>query len=120
MTPLPDQLDDFNHHDKISDFSRIGESLYPRGYNLQIDKSRAVFYKLENYKKFDISTVAEAIIIDDDHHVKFLFFGSPIPLPPWFAKGKDCRLTKKLYLENFPPYIRSFSENRATNIMDEL
>ena len=120
MTELPDQLDHFNDHDKIANFSRIGESLYPSGYNLQINKNRAVFYKLENCKKFDIPTVTEAIVIDDDHHVKLLFSGSPIPLPPWFAKGKDCRLTKKFHLENFPPYIKSFSDNRATKIMDEL
>ena len=42
VTALPDQLDDFNDHDKISDFSSIGESLCP--YKLQIDKSRVLFY----------------------------------------------------------------------------
>ena len=110
---LPDQLDDFNDHDKISDFSSIGESLCPSGYKLQIDKNRAVFYKLENCKAFDIPSVTEPIVIDDDLHVKLFFSGSSIPLPPWFVKGKDCRLTKKSYLENFPPYIRSFSDNRA-------
>ena len=87
---------------------------------MQIDKSRAVFYKLKTCKTFDIPTVTEPIVIDDDLHVKLFFSGSPIPLPPSFVKGKDCRLTKKSYLENFPPYIRSFSDNRATNIMDEL
>ena len=61
VTALPDQLDDFNDHDKISDFSSIGESLCPSGYKLQIDKSREVFYKLENCKIFDIPTVTEAI-----------------------------------------------------------
>ena len=118
VTALPNQLDDFNDHDKISDFSSIDESLRPSGYKLQTDKSRAVFYKLENSKTFDIPTVTEAIIIDDDRHVKFFFSGSPIP----FLHGllKDCRLTKKSYLENFPPYIRSFLDNRATNIMDKL
>ena len=50
VTALSDQLDDFNDHDKISDFPCIGESLCPSGYKLQIDKSRAVFYKLENCK----------------------------------------------------------------------
>ena len=120
VTALPDQLDDFNDHDKISDFSSIDESLCPSGYKLQIDKSKAVFYKLKKYKTFDIPTITEAIVIDDDLHVKLFFSGSPIPLPPWFVKGKDCRLTKKSYLENFPPYIRSFSDNKATNIMDEL
>ena len=120
VTALPDQLDDFNDHDKISDLSSIDESLCRSGYKLQIDKSRAVFYKLENCKTFDIPTVTEAIVIDNDLHVKLLFSGSSIPFPPCFVKGKDCRLTKKSYLENFPPYIRSFSDNRTTNIMDEL
>ena len=79
-----------------------------------------MFYKLENCKTFDIPTVTKAFVIDDDLHVKLFFSGSPIFLPPWFVKGKDCRLMKKSYLENFPPYIRSFSDNRATNIMDDL
>ena len=110
----------FNDHDKISDFSSIGESLCPSGSKLHIDKSRAVFYKLENCETFDIPTVTQAIVIDDDLRVRLLFSGSHIPLPPWFVKGKDYRLTKKFYLENFPQCIRSFSDNRATNIMDEL
>ena len=59
VTALPDQLDDFNDHDKISDFSSISQSLCPSGYKLQIDKSRAVFYKLENCNTFGISTVAK-------------------------------------------------------------
>ena len=120
VTVLPDQLDDFNDQDKILHFSSIDESLCPSGYKLQIDKSRAVFYKLENCKTFDIPIVTEAIVIDDDLHVKLFFSGSPIPLPPWFFKGKDVDRQKSLIWENFPPYIRSFSDNRATNIMDEL
>ena len=35
---LPDQLDDFNDHDKILDFFSFGESLCPSGCKLQIDK----------------------------------------------------------------------------------
>ena len=108
VTALTDQLDDFNDHDKISDFSSIGESLCPSGYKLQIDKSRAVFYKSENCQTLDILTVTEAIVIHDDLHVKLFFSGSPLPLPPWFVQEKDCRLTKKSYLENFPPCIRPF------------
>ena len=48
VTALPNQLDDFNDHDKFLDFSSVGKSLCPIGYKLQIDRSRAVFYKLEN------------------------------------------------------------------------
>ena len=120
VTALSDQLDDFNDHEKILDFSSIGKNLCPSGCKLQIDKSRAVFYKLENCKTYDIPTVTEVIVINDDLHVKLFFSVSLIPLPPWFVIGKDCRMTKKSYLENFSPYIRGFSDSRATNILDEL
>ena len=90
VTTLPDQLDDFNDYDKISDFSSIGESLCPSGYKLRFDKSRAVLCELKNCKTFDIPTVLEAIVIDDDLQVKLFFSGFPIPLPPWFVEGKDC------------------------------
>ena len=65
--------------DKISDFSSIGKSLCPSGYKLQIDKSRAVFYQLENYKTFDIPTITEAIVIDDNIHVKLFFLAHLYP-----------------------------------------
>ena len=120
VTALPDQLDKFNDHDKILDFSSIGESLCPNGYKLQAEKSREVFYKLENCKTFDIPTVTETIVIDNDLYVEHFFSVFLILLSPWFVKGKDWPLTKKTYQENFPPYNRSFSDNRATNIMDEL
>ena len=101
VTPLPDLLDDFNDHDKISDFSSVGESLCLSGYKLQNDKSRAVCYKLESCKTFDIPTVTKTIVTGDYLHVKLFFSGSSIPLPPWFVKGKDCRLTKSLIWKTF-------------------
>ena len=76
VTALPDQLDDFNDHDKISDFSSIGKSPCPSGYKLLFDKSRAIFYKLENCKTFNIPTVTEATVIDNDPHVELFFSGS--------------------------------------------
>ena len=79
-----------------------------------------MFCKLESCKTFDIPTVTEAIAIDQDLHVKLFFSRFPVLLSPWFVNGKDCRLTKKSYLENFPPNIKSFSDNKAINIMDEL
>ena len=112
VTALPDQLDDFNDHDKISDFSSIGKSLCPSGYKLQIDKSIAVFCKLENCKTFDIPTVTEAIVIDNDLHVKLLFSGSPVLLPIWFVKGKNCRLTKSLIWKTFHCISKVFQKTK--------
>ena len=83
-------------------------------------KPKQFFNKLEQCEVLDIPKITEVIAIDNDLHVKLFLSGSPVPLPVWFTKGKDCRLTKKSYLENFPPYLRSFSEDSHNNIMDEL
>ena len=72
MTALPDQLGDFNDHDKILDSPTIGESLCPSGYKLQFDKSRAVFHKLKNCKTFDIPTVTKAIVMTSMLSFSFL------------------------------------------------
>ena len=74
VTALPHQLDDFNDNDKILDFSSISESLCPSDCKLQIDKSRVVFYTQKNRKTFDIPIVTEAIIINNDLHVKLFFW----------------------------------------------
>ena len=88
VTALPDQLDDFNDHDKILDFPSIGKSLCPSGYKLQFDKSRAVFCKLKSCETLDFPTVTKAIVIENDLHVKLFFSGSTVLLPPWLVKER--------------------------------
>ena len=43
VTALPDQLDDFNDHDKILDSPNIAESLCPSGYNCKLIKVEQCF-----------------------------------------------------------------------------
>ena len=72
-------------------------------------------------KSFSIPKVTETIVVDENLHVKLFSSGVPIPLPSWFTRGSDCRLTKKSILANFPPYIKTFSERTIDyNILDEL
>ena len=115
---IPDQIKEFKDLDKIVDFSSVDESLCSNGYKLQADITKAVFYKIEQSKTFDIPTVTEVIAVDNDLHVKLFLSGSP--LPHWFSKGKDCRLTKKSYLKNFPPFLRSFANQKPNKAMNEL
>ena len=44
-------------------------------------------------------------------HVKLFFKGCPVPLAQWFRQGTDCRLTRKRMLENFPVYLRNYTDN---------
>ena len=54
-----------------------------------------------NWKIPRHSTATEAVVIDNDLHIKLFFSSSPIPFPPWFVKGKDYRLTKRLIWKTF-------------------
>ena len=95
IATIPDQIEELKNLDKIVDFLSFDESLCPNGYKLQADITKAVFYKLEQCKTFDIPAVTEVVAVDNDLHVKLLLSGSPFPLSHWFSKGIDCRLTKK-------------------------
>ena len=81
VTTLPEQIEEFNDFDKISDFSSIDGSLCPSSYQLQVDKT--IFYKIENCKIFDIPLVTEAIVIGDNLRDKLFSSGGSLPpLPP--------------------------------------
>ena len=55
--------------------------------------------------------------VDRDLNVKLFYKGSP--LPQWFHRGRDCRLTKKSMMQNFVNYIRLEGE-QTFNILEEL
>ena len=57
--------------------------------------------------------------VDRDLHVKLFYKGSPLPLLQWFRHGKDCRLTRKSMMQNFPNYIKLVGE-QTFNILEEL
>ena len=63
--------------------------------------------------------VTECIRIDKELHVKLFFKGSPVPLPEWFQHGRDCRLTHKSMLENFPASLLSQTE-KFNSTFEEL
>ena len=71
------------------------------------------FYKIEFSEK-RAPQVTECIKIDKELHVKLFFKGYPVPLPQWFRRDNDCRLTRKSMLENFPAYLRTYADNHSS------
>ena len=49
-----------------------------------------------------------------------MYNGIPVPLPIWFTKGHNAKLTKFSMLENFPNYIKNISEEHSASILQEL
>ena len=103
----------------INDFKESNTSLLIHledGYVQYED--HVVFFKLLK-NELSIPEVSGCIRIDKDLHVKLSYKGSPLPLPQWFRHGRDCKLTNKTMLENFPSYIRTECE-QFPSIFDEL
>ena len=63
--------------------------------------------------------VTGCIQVDSELHVNFFYEGCSVPLPQWFRKGQNCRLSRKSMLENFPVYLESNIEN-ISPIFDKL
>ena len=66
-----------------------------------------------------IPEVTGCIQVDSELHVKPFYKGCSAHLPQWSRQGKDCRLSRKSMLGNFPVYLESYIEN-ISPISDEL
>ena len=66
-----------------------------------------------------VPEVTDCVRVDRDLHVKLFYKGSPLPLPQWFRHGKNCCLTRKSMMQNFPNYIRLEVE-QTFSILEEL
>lgn len=113
-----EQYQTFLADDSIKTLSDINENLTPSGYSFKQKDDHVIFYKLI-YNEMSVPEVSECILVDTELHVKLFYKGSPVPLPQWFRYGRDCRLTHKSMLENFPAYLLSQTEKYDT-VFEEL
>ena len=104
--------------DLIKKLSEINENLARPGYSFQQTDDHVKFFKLVDNEML-LPEVTECIRIDKELHVKLSFKGSLVPLPQWFRHGRDCCLTHKNMLENFPAYLMSQTE-KFGSIFEEL
>ena len=53
-------------------------------------------------------------------HVQLQFGGNSLPLPYWFVRGTNAKLSRFKMLINLAPYIRNFSEQNPYSLIEEL
>ena len=99
-----DQFKLFEEQDKIKSFDAINSTLAPPEYTFQKHNNIVVFYRLETV--LNVAEVPDCVRVDRDHNVKLFYKGSPLPLPQWFHRRRDCDLSKKSMMQNFLNYIR--------------
>ena len=103
----------------IHDVSEL-EKYTPIGFECRRVDNSILFYRLVFDEKTQFPTILESIKVDADLHVQLRYNGDPVPLPPWFVKGRSAKLTRPSMLENLPPYIRSVAEDSPFTILEEL
>ena len=95
----------------------ISRRCTPPGYKFQKYDDHVVFYHLDT-NVLNVPEVTDRVRVDRDLHVKLFYKGSPLPLPQWFRHGRDCRLTRKSMMENFPNDIKLEGE-QTFSILEE-
>ena len=119
----PDEFNSTSYKNlEVKDYSQLNKSTLQyldEGYLCYTCEDNIAFYKMEKTTA-SIPVVTESIRIDAKLHVQLYFKGCPLPLPPWFREGRNCKLTSLTQLENFPSYIRATSELVSDSISEEL
>ena len=113
-----DQYQSFMNYDLINILSGIEESLSSAAFLLKENSDYVTLCKIELSEK-RAPEVTECIKIDKELHVKLFFKGCSVLLPQWFRQGTDCHLTRKIMLENFPVYLRTYNDNHSS-IIEEI
>ena len=105
----------------VRNFDDVNESLLeflPPGYIYEKFEDHVVFSKIER-DEFSVPTFTETIRIDNQLHVRLFSKSSPVPLPPWFRKGTECKFTSKDMLSNFVLHIHQENEKWG-DVLDEI
>ena len=92
------QYDTYLVNDLIKEFSGIIENFSAARYYL--NSLMSVLY-------FTSSMITKCRCLNNciRAHRELFRKGSPLPIPQWFNYGRNCCLTRKSVLENFPVYL---------------
>ena len=96
------------------------EKHIPAGFSCRKTSDYILFYRIEFNEATGFPRICESIKVDSELHVQLQYNGDPVPLPPWFIKGRNAKLTRVSMLENLPAYIRNVATETPFTILDEL
>ena len=104
-----DEYEKFLKTDLVKDFSEINETFSPPGYLFKQHNDHIIFYKLTENND-SIPEVTDCIRVDKNLHVKLF---------QRFRHGRNCCLSRKSLMENFPVYFQSQAET-FSSVFDKM
>ena len=114
-----DQLADFKKENLIGNIVDFKDKHIPIGFTVCRNDESIVFHKMQ-FDDMGFPKVSMAVRVDSELHVKLQLNGNPVPLPEFFRKGSDCRLTCATVLDEIVNYLTNLSENDKFPFLDEL
>lgn len=117
-----DQLKNFRELDHIDNFSQVNDSLLStleQGFAFVNKEDYVLYYKFEVDER-TVPEVTYCIRVDSDLRVQLFFKGLPVPLPHWFRKSRNTKLSSVSMLQNFVSYIKSETEESPSAIYEEI
>lgn len=118
-----DELSDFIAADVIKDFSSLDDvklQTIPPLFRIKENDDSIVYFRIN----FDTDTkfpgIYEAIKTDQEPHIQLQYCCNPVPLPQFFVKGHNAKLTRYSMLEKFPNYIKNAAEEHPYCTLEEL
>ena len=115
-----DELPNFTLADTIRSFEDLEKiKCCPTGFSFTKNEKYVWIFRID-FDETNFPLLKECIRIDKNLHVQLQYYGNPIPLPQWFVKGHNAKLTRFSMLENFPPYIQSIVIEHPNSILKEL
>ena len=115
-----DAIFSFKENDTIFSFEELNEKHSPPGFQFRKTDDCVLYYNLQFDEKTSFPKVLGCIRVDKKLHVQLQFSGNPLPLPYWFVRGTNAKLSRFGMLINLAPYIRNFSEQNPYSLIEEL
>ena len=112
-------MQDFKENDTIFSFEELNEKHSPPGFLFR-KTDCVLYYNLQFDEKTSFPKVLECIRVGKELHVQLQFSGNPLPLPYWFVRGTNAKLSRFGMLINLAPYIRNVSDQDLYSLIEEL
>ena len=91
-------MQDFKENDTIFSFEELNEKHSPPGFQFRKTDDCVLYYNLQFDEKMLFPKVLECTTM-------LQFSGNPLPLPYWFVRGTNAKLSRFGMLINLAPYI---------------
>ena len=117
------KFNDFLAADIIKDLSSLDgvklQSILP-GFQIKKNNDSIVCFRIILDIDTKFPAIYETVEINQELHILLQYNGKHVPLPKFFVRSQNAKLTRYSMLENFPNVIKNAGDEHLYCILEEL